>query len=132
MDYDNDFEISLKDFQYSIQKILQLRISDDELLLYWRKIPIALENMSYDEFVQRFHKYIDPDRGQYKDDLNYINTRILEHTTADLEDRIQEKYGTDRIRGGTMNESLRSMDSEVFRKKRRYNVDMKLVNKINK
>ncbi len=88
--------------------------------------------MSYDEFVQRFHKYIDPDRGQYKDDLNYINTRILGHTTADLEDRIQEKYGTDRIRGGTMNESLRSMDSEVFRKKRRYNVDMKLVNKINK
>ena len=88
MDYDGDFEISIKDFQYSVQKILNIRITDDELLLYWRKIPIALENMSYDEFVQRFHKYLDVDTGQYRNDLSYINNRILGHTT-DLEG----KYG---------------------------------------
>jgi Ca2+-binding EF-hand superfamily protein len=45
LDHDNDGEISLQDFQYSVKKILQIRKSDDELLLYWKKIPIALGNM---------------------------------------------------------------------------------------
>ena len=64
LDSDGDGLISYDDFKAAVLGTLKLRLREDELSMYWGKLPLERNRMSEDDFMKKFGPFLQAARPQ--------------------------------------------------------------------